>query len=270
MRWQKLCILVAAISFLGGCTVNPSTGRLQLNMYSEAEVSAMGEQAVPDVIAEFGGEVPSQELRAYVRGIGTRLAEHVEPEYRDIEWEFFALNSDVINAFALPGGKIFITRGLLQRFENEAQVAGVLGHEIGHVTARHSNERLSQAALAQGLVGELSRAADSELVGLGASVLAQGVMLKYSRNHENEADMQGLKYMTAAGYDPLAMRQVLEILEESASGGRMPEFLSTHPYPQSRIERIDDMLSGPYQYTRGNPDYGQYRGRFQREAAPYL
>jgi len=270
MRYPKIGLFVAAVCLLAGCVTNPSTGRKQLNLFSEADVGTMGEQAAPQVMSEFGGEVQSQPLRQYVTGVGQKLTRHVEPEFRNLNWEFFVLDSDVINAFALPGGKIFITRALLERFDNEAQVAGVLGHEIGHVTARHSNERLSQAWIAQIGLEVLSHSTKSEYLNLGAGLLTEGVMLKYSRNHENEADLQGLKYMTAAGYDPHAMLEVLEVLQEAGGGGRMPEFLSTHPYPESRIKTIDGMLSGPYKYTQDNPDYERYPERFRREAAPHL
>ncbi len=270
MRLHRICFLLLAGVFLSGCSVNPSTGRRQLSLFSSGEVAAMGEQAKPEVIAEFGGEVDSQPLKAYVRGVGDKVAAEVEPEYQDIEWEFYVLDTDVINAFALPGGKIFITRGLLQDFTNEAQVAGVLGHEVGHVTARHTSERLSQAWVAQFGLELIGQTSEYELVNLGAGLLAQGVMLDYSRDHENEADVQGLKYMAAAGYDPHAMREVLEVLAEASGEGRPPEFLSTHPYPESRIESIDGFLAGPYKQTQGNPNYRKFGGRFRREAMPYL
>jgi predicted Zn-dependent protease len=270
MRSACFCLLLALIGVLAGCVSNPSTGRSQLILFSATEVNAMGEQAKPEVIREFGGEVSSQPLLVYVDDVGRRLVKHVEPDYRDLQWEFIVLDSDVINAFALPGGKIFITRGLLSGFENEAQVAGVLGHEIGHVTARHVDERLSQSLVAQGLVDLISQSTETEVVSLGAGLLAQGVMLKYSRNHESEADLQGVKYMTAAGYNPYAMIEVLEVLEAAGQGGRPPEFLSTHPYPESRIRDIKRLLKDQYAYTQDNPDYKKNPGRFEREAMPYL
>jgi predicted Zn-dependent protease len=270
MRPARLCLLLVLIGFLAGCSTNPSTGRSQLLLFSASEVSAMGEDAKPQVIAEFGGEVDAQPLRAYVDGVGRTLVNHIEPEYQDLDWEFFVLDSEVINAFALPGGKVFITRGLLQHFDNEAEVAGVLGHEIGHVTARHVNERLSQAFIAQGLVDIVNQSTESELIALGANLAAETVMLRYSRRDESEADRQGVKYMIAAGYDPRGMIQVLEVLQAADSAGRPPEFLSTHPYPESRIRDIQVLLEGRYAYTQGNPDYKKQPGRFAREAAPYL
>ena len=270
MRPARLCLLLVLIGFLTGCATNPSTGRNQLILFSASEVNAMGEEAKPQVIQEFGGEVSSQPLRAYVDGVGQTLVRHVEPEYRDLNWEFFVLDSDVINAFALPGGKIFITRGLLQQFDNEAEVAGVLGHEIGHVTAKHVDERLSQSVIAQGLVDLIGQSTESEVIGLGADLAAGTVMLRFSRNHESEADLQGVKYMTAAGYNPSGMVEVLQVLEGASQGGRSPEFLSTHPYPRTRIRDIQRLLADRYAHTQDNPDYKKYPGRFAREAAPYL
>ncbi|MDY7110554.1 MAG: M48 family metallopeptidase [Planctomycetota bacterium] len=270
MRPARLLTVFLLIGLLAGCATNPSTGRSQLLLFSAAEVNAMGEGAAPQVIAEFGGEVDSQPLRAYVDGVGRTLARHVEPDYRGLNWEFFVLDSEVVNAFALPGGKIFITRGLLERFDNEAQVAGVLGHEIGHVTARHVNERLSQTFITQGLVGIIDESTESELVVLGADVAASTIMLRYSRRDENEADRQGVKYMTAAGYNPRGMIEVLEVLESASGEGRPPEFLSTHPYPESRIRDMQSLLTDRYAYTQDNPEYRKHPGRFDREAAPYL
>ncbi len=271
MRFRRLLVFAAVAAALTGCSTNPSTGRNQLILLSSESVAAMGDEAKPQVIAEFGGEVASAELRAYVNRVGHSLAAHVEPEYADIEWEFMTLNSDVINAFALPGGKVFITRGLLSKFSNEAQVAGVLGHEIGHVTARHIDERLSQTVAAQLGLAVLGAYSESDLVAAGGSLAAQGVLLKFGRDQESESDLQGLKYMTAAGYSPVGMRQVLDVLlEASRSGGSQPEFLSTHPHPETRIEDIDRLLAGSYSHTRDNPQYGLFPHRFEEGARPYL
>ncbi len=267
---RSLLPLVMAIAAIAGCSTNPSTGRSQYIILPADQVAAMGAQATPEVIAEFGGEVRSPELRAYVAGVGQRLAKEVEPEFYRIQWEFYVLNSPVINAFALPGGRVFITVGLLSEFDNEAQLAGVLGHEIGHVTGRHVDERVSQTMTAQLGVAAVGAYTESALVNEGAGFLAQGVLLKFNRNQENESDTQGLKYMTAAGYDPAAMYDVMEILAQAAKGERPPEILSTHPYPETRLRNIRAALKGPYAYTQGDSNYQKYRNRFQRDAVPYL
>lgn len=271
MRVPRFIALAAGALLLAACSTNPSTGRKQLILLPASQVTAMGIEAKPQLTQEFGGEVQSAELRSYVDQVGHTLTAYVEPEYGDVDWEFTTLNSDVINAFALPGGKVFITRGLLARFSNEAQVAGVLGHEIGHVTARHVDERLSQTMVTQLGLSVLGAYTDSELVALGANLAAQGALLKFSRDQESEADLQGLKYMTAAGYSPAGMRQVLEVLlAASAEGGRQPEFLSTHPHPETRIKDIDQWLAGPYSHAVDSPQYGLYPHRFEEGAAPYL
>jgi predicted Zn-dependent protease len=270
MRRLRHLIIVPAIGLLAACSTNPSTGRSQLIVLSDAEVAAMGAQAQPELIEQFGGEVESAELREYVEGVGHRLAEQVEPEYDHIEWEFTTLDSDVINAFALPGGKVFITRGLLERFDNEAQVAGVLGHEIGHVTGKHVDERISQAILAQvGLAG-LGIATDEELVVMGGSILAQGVMLGWGRDQETESDYQGLKYMVRAGYDPRGMAQVLQVLSEASQGPRQWEILSTHPHPENRYEDVMEAITGPYAYAVEAPGYTMGADRFANLAKPHL
>ncbi len=270
MRKIKILSLFITIALLAGCSTNPSTGRRQFILFSADEVAAMGEEAKPELVKEFGGEVASQPLRAYVREVGEKLAKRTEPEYRDVQWEFITLDSDVINAFALPGGKVFITRGLLGRFDNEAQIAGVLGHEIGHVTARHTDERLSQAWSAQIGLEVLGRSTESQIANLGANLLVSGALLKFNRSQESESDRQGLKYMTAAGYDPHGMLEVIEVLLEASQGGGTPEILSTHPHPESRLEDVQNRLSGEYQHTQNNPKFRKFRSRFRREAVPHL
>ena len=270
MNAARACPVLLALGLFVGCVTNPSTGRSQLILVTSEDVTSMGERATPQVLAEFGGEVESPELRAYVEGVGRRLAATVEPAYADIEWRFYVLDSEVVNAFAMPGGRVFVTRDLLSRFDNEAQVAAVLGHEMGHVTARHVDERLSQAVLAEIGLSWLGSAAQSSLITQGAQLATQGVMLKFGRDQEAESDHQGLRYMTAAGYDPRGMMQVLEVLRDAGQGGRPPEFLSTHPYPETRLRIIARAIEGRYRHTQGNPAYGLYPDRFAESAAGHL
>lgn len=268
VRGLLLGLLVALPTF--GCAQNSATGRRQLIVVSRAQVNAMGEEAKPTMVAEFGGEVPSAPLRTYVDGVGRKLLEQVEPEYADLAWEFIVLDSPVINAFALPGGKIFITRGILSRFENEAEVAGVLGHEIGHVTARHVDERISQSLISQFSLAVVGAFSQDQLIAEGASLAAQGALLHFSRAQELESDALGMRYMAAAGYDPEGMREVIGVLLDAMGDERPPEILSTHPDPDRRAEQADELLATTYAETRDNPAYGKYRARFQREAAPAL
>ncbi len=270
MRRLLVLILIVSCGAIGACKTNPATGRSQLILLKADKVNAMGAAAKPELVEQYGGEVESEALRAYVSRVGRRVAKQVEPEYAHIKWEFIVLDSEILNAFALPGGHVFVSRGLLAKFDNEAQVAGVLGHEIGHVTARHVDERLSQVVAAEFAVGGLGRATNSELAVLAAKMVSQGTLLKFNRDQEQEADVQGLKYMTRAQYDPHGMLEVLEVLSEASEGSRQLEILSTHPDPKRRIETVRGLLGGEYAYTQGNPKYNKRAGRFARNAVPHI
>lgn len=277
MHARLLCLLaLAAAMVLGtGCSTNPATGAAAFTLLSWEEERQMGAEAAPQFTEQYGGEVPNRQLQAYVHDIGQSMADVVEEGVPDLEWEFTLLNTDVINAFALPGGKVFFTRGLAEKLTNEAQMAGVLGHEIGHVTARHGNQRISKqigfnvllagAAIAVGVADE-----DSDLRTYGkfaVPAMAIGgniVMLQYGRNEELEADMLGMRYMSKVGYDPKGQRQVMQVLAEASGGARQPEFLSTHPHPESRIAQIDELLATTYASTQNNPDYGLFAARYKR------
>ena len=250
------CLLALA---LGGCATDPTTGERFLSLYSWEQESALGLEAASSFTGEFGGEVPHEGVRAYVTEVGTSMVPHVEEGVpKDLPWKFTILNSDVLNAFALPGGQVFITRGLASQMENEAQLAGVLGHEIGHVTARHGNQAMSRATLLQGTlaVGQVVvGAADEQSVvrrygtyGLpAAQVGGQLVLLRYGRDAEYQADASGMRYMSRAGYKPSGQRQVMVILGRLSEGGqRPPVWLSTHPFPDDRVAQIDKLLNTEY------------------------
>lgn len=256
--------LVLLLAFTGACSTNPATGKRQLNVLSRAEEIAIGQESMPELIDAYGGEVPHAGAREYVAEIGMSIARHTEADYPGLPWEFTLLNSSVINAFALPGGKVFITRALVERMENEAELAAVLGHEIGHVTARHANEQISKRLIAAGVAVGVAVAAgqsDNDLVKYGVpAVVGAGTglfILKFGRDDELESDRLGMRYIAEAGYDPAAMIEVMLILEEASSGGgQQMEILSTHPLPSTRIERARGRLStGGY----APPPPGGYR-----------
>lgn len=280
MLFRLLSLLTVGVMVLhgGGCTTNPATGKTILTMKSWDWEREVGAEAAPQFTEQFGGEVPNRQLQAYVTRIGESMTEVVEEGVPDLEWEFTLLNTDVINAFALPGGKVFFTRGLAERLDNEAQMAGVLGHEIGHVTARHGNQRISSQTLlnigiagAAIAVGVADSDSDFRKYGqLAVPALAIGgnvVLLSYGRNEELEADMLGMRYMSRCDqrYDPMAQRQVMAILAEAGGGSSTPEFLSTHPHPDSRIGQIDKLLATTYASTQNNKDYQLYAGRYKRQ-----
>ena len=270
MRRFIVLLLIVLASSLSACKTNPATGRSQLILISGDQINAMGASAKPQLIKQYGGEVKAEVLRAYVARIGRKVVKQIEPEYSHIRWDFIVLDSEILNAFALPGGHVLVSRGLLAKFDNEAQLAGVLGHEIGHVTARHVDERMSQILTAELAISGIGAASSSDLALLAAKAIGQGTLLKFNRDQEQEADVQGLKYMTRAMYDPTGMLQVLEVLAEASEGSRQLEILSTHPNPKRRIKAVRKLVEGKYAFTQGNPDYRMRERRFVRDALPYL
>lgn len=248
-----------------GCVTNEATGKSSLNLISQEKEIAIGTEAEPQFIAENGGLVESQKLRDYVSDLGNQLA--AVSERPDLPWTFNVLDSDQINAFALPGGKVFMSRGLLERMTNEAQLAGVLGHEVGHVTAQHVNSRMSQALIIQGIAigatvaGEVADDDTLKVLGVGAGVGGGVYLLKFGRDQESESDELGVRYMTRLGYNPLGQVQVMEILKEAAGGGGGSEFFATHPLPQTRIDRLQDLIADEYpaaaRSTSESEAYGQ-------------
>jgi predicted Zn-dependent protease len=242
-----------------GCTTNPATGERQFNVLSTEREVAMGEQAAPDFLKQYGGPIPDQQVQQVVKDLGQALA--AKSERPDLPWEFHAVNSSHINAFALPGGKVFITRGLMAKFDNMAQLAGVLGHEVGHVTAEHIGQRMSQALVIQGLATGVNVAAQQSdedwlrVLGWGTQISGGLYLLSFSRDQEYESDKLGLRYMTALDYNPVGQLQVMQILRR-AGGSAGLEILSTHPLPQSRVQRLEKLIRRQY------PDYekpGAYR-----------
>ncbi|MBM3601586.1 MAG: peptidase M48 [Alphaproteobacteria bacterium] len=277
--------LAAAIAGLQGCTVNPATGGQSFTGFmSPQDELRVGREQHPEVLQQFGGVYNDPALAAYVQQIGTALARH--SEMPDLVFTFTVLNSPVVNAFALPGGYVYVTRGLMALASDEAELAGVLAHEIGHVTARHTAQRYSQSVLAAigttvlgAVIGDFA-----ELAQLGATAYLQS----YSRDQEFQADELGVRYLTRAGYQPRAMASFLTKLQEDSriaaeAAGRASEadkfdLFATHPRTLDRVERalsetperplanarrgrdeylarIDGMLYGD------DPEHGFVRGR---------
>lgn len=260
------------ITSVTGCSTNLATGKKQLNVMSVQEEIALGNQAMPDLVTEYGGVVPDTILTKYVSKVGEHLSQQTEGDAPKLPWEFTLLDSDVINAFALPGGKVFISLALMAEMNNEAQLAGVLGHEIGHVTARHVNDRLTQQLGFSIVASILTRAATdsdySQLTELLVGVGGTGYLMKFSRDQESESDSLGMRYMARAGYNPKGQLQVMQILdaESKKNPGGQPEFLSTHPLPQTRIDRIAKLLKTTFADTQNNPEFSFYEDRFQQTA----
>ncbi|MDO8666683.1 MAG: M48 family metallopeptidase, partial [Gemmatimonadales bacterium] len=230
--------LLAALA-APGCARNAATGANQFSLISEAQEIQMGRDNDQQVAASLG-LYPDAALQEYVQQLGARIA--ATTERPGLPWTFRIVDDAAVNAFALPGGFVYVTRGLLAHVRSEAQLASVVGHEIGHVTARHSVTQLSRQQLAQfGLAvgGAVSPtfARYGALAGTGLSIL----FLKYSRADEQQADELGLRYMVRGGWAPNEMPEVFTMLErvgESAGGGRLPDWLATHPSPANRRDHI--------------------------------
>jgi predicted Zn-dependent protease len=240
----RLPLLLLLVLSTCNCSINPATGQHQLALMSEAQEIQLGRQEDRKIEAEFGLYLDPEWQRT-VSDIGHRLA--AVSERPNLPWEFHVVDDPVVNAFALPGGFIYVTRGILAHFNSEAELASVLGHEIGHVTARHSVEQMSRQQLA-GLGFGIAMAA-SEDVRQYADLLGAGLQiafLKFSRDDESQSDDLGLRYMSRAGYHPDEMAKVFHTLGQVsalAGGGRIPEWQSTHPDPANRAQRIAAAVS---------------------------
>lgn len=239
--------LFSIISYFGSKQDNPITGETQyINITPEQEI-ALGLQAAPQMAAEFGGEDENTNDQATVDEIGNRIIQNSPAGRSPYEFDFHLLDdAQTINAFALPGGQVFITRALYDKLQTEGELAGVLGHEIGHVVARHSAEQIAKTQLTEGLTGAAVIAAydpnnpASANSAQVAMLIGQLINLKFGRDDELEADRYGVCFMNDTGYDPNEMVSVMQILEESSSGNEPPEFFSTHPSPANRIQRIQE------------------------------
>jgi len=241
--------LFSIISYFASQQDNPITGETQYISITPEQEIALGLQAAPQMAAEFGGEDENPNDQALVDEVGNRVLQGSPAGNSPYQFDFHLLRDDqTINAFALPGGQIFITRALYDKLQTEGELAGVLGHEIGHVVARHSAEQIAKTQLTEGLTGaaviatydpDNPASANSAQV---AALIGQLITLKYGRDDELEADRYGVCFMNDAGYDPNEMVSVMQILEASQTGNQPPEFFSTHPSPANRIQRIQDEI----------------------------
>ncbi len=237
-----LCTLAAALP-LASCATNPATGESQLMLISEEREIEMGRQGARQVESQIG-VYREGEIGSYVSEMGQAMA--AATHRPDLPWSFEVADDATVNAFALPGGFIYVTRGILAYFNSGAELAAVVGHEIGHVTARHSAEQLSRRQLATlgiGLGSVLSEefAEFQSLAGAGLQVL----FLKYGRDDERQSDALGIRYMLAEEWDPREAMDVFRMLgrvSEAGGGGGLPTWLSTHPAPADRVENIRAQL----------------------------
>lgn len=229
---------------------NPVTEEVQnISMTVEQEIT-LGQQAAPEMEAQFGGLSTNQELQARVTQIGEKVLASSEAKEAPYPFEFHVLaDQETVNAFALPGGQVFVTEALINLLQSDGELAGVIAHEIVHVVGRHSAEQAARAQLTEGLTGAAVIAAydpsnpDSAQSAAMAQLIGQTINMKYGRDDELESDKLGVRYMSDAGYDPRALIRVMQVLAESSQGPRPPEFLSTHPDPGNRIEEIEAAIA---------------------------
>jgi predicted Zn-dependent protease len=237
-----IALVVVAFAFLRRCSqkeTNPYTGRSQAISLSPDQEIAIGLQSAPGMAQQHGGLHPDNRYQALVDNVGHKLINNSIAKDTPYKYDFHLLaDPNTINAFALPGGQIFITYALFSKLENEDQLAGVLGHEIGHVLGKHSNERITDSKFWQTLV----MGAGAIDMGAVAQQFGQGELLKNGRGDELESDELGVLFMLKANYNPEEMIGVMKILKAAAGPNRTPEFQSTHPDPENRIEKIKEAI----------------------------
>jgi len=235
--------IISIISYMASRTVNPVTGENQYLSLTPDQEIALGLQSEPEMVQEFGGLSSNQQDQALVDQVGqtivSRSVAHTTP------WQFdynVLADSETVNAFALPGGPIFITEALLSQLNTEDQVAGVLAHETVHVLARHSAQQIASSDLTNGLIGAIGVASGDANTAQTAAVIGQLIGMKYSREDETQADTLGVCLMIAAGYNPQGMVEVMQVLQNSSGGASGPEFTQTHPNPANRIVQIQNAI----------------------------
>ena len=243
IRFKSLLFVTLVLLGASGCSTNPATGQQQFTaLMSPSQEQQVGANEHSKIMKNYGS-IQDKALLNYVRKVGADVAKNTERA--DVDYKFFVLDDPMVNAFALPGGYVYVTRGLLAQANSEAELAGVLGHEVGHITGRHSAERYSRGVLtslgAAVLGAALESNAASQALGVGSDLFLKS----YSRSQEHEADMLGIRYLNRSGYHPSGMPAFLTALEANTElemrlngkGGRMPGWMSTHPLTADRVQQ---------------------------------
>ena len=243
----RFAILTGTIALLlsAGCAVNPVTGDEELMLFSPEKDVELGQKYAPLIEKALGGRLANENLQRYVDRIGQRMARVCQRP--DIAYYFTVVDHESVNAFAVPGGYVFITRGLLEKLESEGQLAAILGHEVAHIVARDTMVALSQK-LGMGALVAASAAvggAGSNDLLIGTAFISSVLTLEYSRADEKAADLAGMSYMTQAGYDPNGAVETMRVLEELQTM-RPIEFFSTHPNPENRVVYLEDRIERRY------------------------
>jgi predicted Zn-dependent protease len=272
---QCVTVLLLLAFVFAGCSANPVTGKNELMIFSDSQEINFGSEADPDIVWQFGGAYDDTQLSAYVDNVGQKVA--ASSERTNIPYHFTIVDSSDINAFALPGGYVYITRGLLVKLENEAQLAAVLGHEIGHINAKHSMKSLQQQLGFSMIMSILDQAASGSegyqqwrgLIRTGSSVAFSAVSLGYGRDNELQADALGTQFVDKAGYDPQSMTQLLEILKSLSESepSAVEEFFMSHPRTSIRITEVNTEIAKlPPQQPKGVLNASEYKSKINNLA----
>ncbi|XHX79828.1 MAG: M48 family metalloprotease [Stenomitos frigidus ULC029] len=243
-----LIVLFGLVSYCNNTGENPITGEKQHVQLSVQQEIALGQQAQQQMVDQQGGLHPDRLLQQYVSQVGKQVVERSVASKSPYPFKFHVLNSaTAINAFALPGGQVFLTVALLKRLTSEAQLAAVLGHAVGHVVARHSAEHLTKYPVSPPSVTAAGNTAgDRDATAVLAQTIKQLMSLRYGRNDELESDRLGLRFMTEAGYDPQGIVQLMQILAGARQNGQPAAFFSTHPSPDNRVNRLQTLITKMY------------------------
>jgi predicted Zn-dependent protease len=248
--YQNLSLLILGLSFcfFTGCAVNPITGEGELMFLPEEQDIAIGRKYAPEVERQMGGRIANEALQNYIDNVGQRIARISHRP--DLEYHFVVLNDKSVNAMALPGGYLFITKGMLKELTTEAQLAGILAHEIVHVVARDTSNAMSNQIGIDILLSAVTSEKTSKGILTAADLTRQILSLQYSRTDEKAADVAGMDYMVLAGYSPYGMVETMQMLQ-SQQKIRPIEFLSTHPSPENRVEYLTQKIQTKYHNLSG-------------------
>ena len=262
LKCYLLLALCKLLVFVGCSTNIPVTGRSALKVVPESRIQAISSKQFDDFLKE-NPESDNIEAKAQVLRVGKKIQSAIEDYFfmlgesyrlKDYKWEYRLIEGDSLNAFAMPGGKVAVYSGLLTIAQTDQALAVVIGHEMAHIVAGHGNERFSQALIAQGIAlasGSIWEGDHQNSVKLALGLSSQLILLKYSRHHEAEADQLGLIFMAMAGYDPEEAIVFWEKMIQASDNKRaMPEFLSTHPNPKNRIQRLAEIIPEAKHYQR--------------------
>jgi beta-barrel assembly-enhancing protease len=276
MKFIQCVAVLMLLTFVPtGCSVNPATGKNEIMIFSDSQEINFGSEADPDIVWQFGGLYDDAQLSAYVNNVGQKVA--ASSDRINIPYHFTVVDSSDVNAFALPGGYVYITRGLLVKLENESQLAAVLGHEIGHVNAKHSMKSMQQTLGFSMIMSILDQAASGSeryqqwrgLIRTGSSVAFSAVSLGYGRDNELQADALGTKFIDKAGYDPQGMIQLLEILKSLSESepSAVEEFFMSHPKTSVRITEVNaEIAKLPAQQPIGILNASEYKSKINNLA----